>query len=119
MARLRLGELESAILDLLWSAQGPLTPGEVREALQADLAYTTVMTVLVRLWRKGLLQRERRGRAFAYRPIEDREEHIASRMRDLLESASDSATALNHFVKRLPTAERRRLRSLLGGGPDT
>jgi predicted transcriptional regulator len=119
MKSLGMGELEAAIMDLLWAAHGWLTPGKVREALapDRDLAYTTVMTVLVRLWRKGLLERERRGRAYAYRALHDREEHVASRMREVLESAADPAGALNHFVERLSAAQRRRLRDLLGGGP--
>ena len=63
-------------MDQLWDADGWMTPGELTEALkpQHNVAYTTVMTVLVRLWKKGLLERRRRGRAFEYRARESRTE---------------------------------------------
>lgn len=114
---LGMGELEGAVMDVLWEAGGWLTPREVRDALgpERDLAYTTVMTVLARLWRKGHLERERRGRAFSYRALREREEHVAARMREVLEAAADPTGALSHFVERLSDTERRRLRRLLEG----
>src|SRR5258708_20441407 len=61
-----MGELESAVMDVVWDRGGWLTPGEVHEVLAAErpLAYTTVMTILVRLWQKGRLRRQRDRRAY-------------------------------------------------------
>ncbi|MCI0344901.1 MAG: BlaI/MecI/CopY family transcriptional regulator [Chloroflexi bacterium] len=64
-----LGPLERRVMERLWRA-GPSTVGETREALNArsesPLAYTTVMTILVRLHEKGYLTRTREGRHFRY-----------------------------------------------------
>jgi predicted transcriptional regulator len=118
VARLPMGDLEAAVMDVLWDRGGWLTPGEVHEALttQRKLAYTTVMTILVRLWQKGRLERERDGRAFAYRPVQSREEHAAARMGELLTATRDRPLALNHFVDELSPADRAQLRRMLGSG---
>lgn len=66
-----LGELEQLIMAVLWRSRVPLLVRDVQEALKADdrdLAYTTVMTVMDRLAKKGALRRELDGRAWSYRP---------------------------------------------------
>lgn len=63
----RLGEREREVLEVLWS-EGSATVQQVTERLKTSLAYTTVMTTLDRLFKKGLLTREKRDRAFLYRP---------------------------------------------------
>jgi len=115
MARLAMGELEANVMDVLWDNGGWHTPGEVHHVLAADrtLAYTTVMTILVRLWQKGRLERQRDGRAFAYRPLQSREEHAAARMEEMLVAASDRPAALARFVEGLSPADRAQLRRLL------
>jgi predicted transcriptional regulator len=115
MARLAMGELEANVMDVLWDNGGWHTPGEVHDVLAADraLAYTTVMTILVRLWQKGRLERQRDGRAFAYRPLQSREEHAAARMEEMLVAASDRPAALARFVEGLSPADRAQLRRLL------
>lgn len=117
MARLGTGELEAAVLDTLWSRGGWLSPGEVHEVLSADrtLAYTTVMTILVRLWAKGRLERQRDGRSFVYRPLQSREEHVAAMMGEDLQRATDRPAALNYFVKTLSSNDRTQLRRVLSG----
>lgn len=114
----RFGELEAAVMQVAWDQDGWLTPGEVREALPqgAYLAYTTVMTVLVRLWKKGLLERQRDGKAFAYHPIESREQWTARRMEELLSAVGNPSEALTHFVNVLDRAERDQLRRILRAG---
>lgn len=71
-----LGPLEQRAMDHLWR-EGPSTVGEMLRALNASsprrLAYTTVMTILVRLHEKGLVSRSREGRHFRYAPDFDRE----------------------------------------------
>lgn len=112
-----MGELESRTMDVLWDSGGWMTPGEVHAVLQQerDLAYTTVMTILVRLWKKRRLERERDGRAFAYHPVQSREEYCAERMRELLGTAGNRAEALVHFVGSMEGTERDQLRRLLRG----
>lgn len=73
-----IGPLERRVLDWLW-ARG--SPASVRD-LQSEFpttAYTTLLTTLDRLYRKGLLQRAKTGRAFQYRPSCTRDE-LASRL---------------------------------------
>lgn len=115
MARLATGELEASVMNVLWCRGGWLTPGDVHDTLreQRDLAYTTVMTILVRLWHKGRLDRQRDGRAYAYRPLQTREEYAATRMEQMLLSAVDRPTALAHFVETLDAADRDQLRRML------
>lgn len=63
-----LGELEDAVMEVLWSTREPLAVKEVQTRLGRELAYTTVMTILDRLYRKGLVEREKVGMAFHYLP---------------------------------------------------
>lgn len=60
-----LGKLERQALDAVWRL-GRASVRDVRTALDHTAAYTTVMTVLDRLYKKGVLEREREGRAFVY-----------------------------------------------------
>ncbi len=84
-----MGALEAAVLDQVWAQPSGMTPRQVLEQLDDGLAYTTVMTILNRLWAKGVLERERRGRAFRYRPVFSESELVASRMTKALDVASD------------------------------
>ncbi len=90
-------------MDALWSA--PDQPSTVREvhatlAEERDLAYTTVMTVMDRLARKGLVVQEKQGRAYTYRPRASRAEMTAELMHGTLEDFSDAdrGQALVAFV---------------------
>lgn len=116
--RLGMRELESRILDALWRAEEPLAPAEVKERLEADhpLAYTTVNTVLVRLWEKGALDRSKRSRAYEYSPRESRAEYFAHRMNEILETSGDHHDALASFVETMDSGDRRALRRLLQRG---
>lgn len=112
--RRRMGELESDVMGQLWSAGRPLTPSEVRDALGGGLAYTTVMTILGRLWQKGLARRERRGRAYAYWPTFSEAELAAQRMRAALDRTEDREKTLARFVDDLSPKDERALRVILG-----
>lgn len=81
-----LGELESAILGVLWESQTKLSVRKVQEHLERDqaLAYTTVMTVLDRLFAKGLVARDKDGKAFAYWPTLTREAYLGGRAARML-----------------------------------
>ena len=98
----------------LWVSDSALSPAEVRSKLGDSLAYTTVMTVLTRLWRKNLVEREARGRGFVYRPLMSEAELAAERMHTDLRRSSDQEGALARFVQGLSTAEARTLRRLMG-----
>jgi predicted transcriptional regulator len=114
MAKRSMGELEGALMDILWDRGGWLTPGEVHASLDdSSLAYTTVMTILVRLWRKGRLERQRDGRAYAYHPVVTREQYAATRMEDVLAQARDRAAVLSRFLDGMDPADRAQLRRLL------
>ena len=63
---MQLGPLEERVLDLVWRAPSPLSVRSALDGLGGGLAYTTVMTTLDRLNKKGLLQRCREGRAYLY-----------------------------------------------------
>jgi predicted transcriptional regulator len=74
------------------------------------VAYTTAMTILVRLWKKGMVERRRAGRAFAYHPVLSRDEWAAERMHEFLDTAGDHTAALSHFVASLDTRQLGQLR---------
>jgi predicted transcriptional regulator len=111
-----LGDLERAVMNVLWAAEGPVTAKAVGDAL-ADraLAATTVLTVLSRLERKGLVQRRRDDRAHRYAPVATREEHVAELMREALGTAGDRGAALARFVDAASPAEVDVLRRALRG----
>jgi predicted transcriptional regulator len=71
-----LGPLELRVLETLWDFELPATVRELMAAFE-DIAYTTLMTTLDRLHRKGYLSRSRQGRAFAYWPAVERAELTA------------------------------------------
>ncbi len=113
MPRRAVGELENDVLTILWSAGIPLTPSEVLEQHGSNLAYTTVMTVLSRLWQKGHVTRTQRGRAFGYAPKLSEGEFGAAQLAEALSKVQDRPAALSRFVGTLSGAEARQLRAAL------
>ncbi len=107
-------ELEQTVMHVLWESPDALTPAEVGPRLDRKLAYTTVMTVMTRLWKKQLLEREQRGKAYAYSPVVSRDSAYAANMIDLLTAAGD-AGVLAQFADRLDPEAREVLRRLLEG----
>ncbi|MEV7043455.1 BlaI/MecI/CopY family transcriptional regulator [Amycolatopsis sp. NPDC051061] len=112
-ARRGPGELEAQVLAVLWSADGPLAPAEVRERLGADLAYTTVVTILSRLHEKGVADREKLGRSFRYRALDDEAGLAARRMTKVLDGEPDRDSVLARFVSNLSESDEHLLRELL------
>jgi predicted transcriptional regulator len=108
------GELEAEVLDLLLRADGALTAGDVAERLGGGLAYSTVVTILTRLYAKRLLTRTPRGRAYAYVPVTDDPGFAARRMRTVLDERTDRAAVLARFADGLTAADAQLLRRLLG-----
>ncbi len=107
------GELESAIMDVAWAGDRPYLVREVRERLAYNrpVAYTTVMTVMNILHGKGVLCREKHGRAWRYWPAESREDHDARLMTEVLHSGGDQYLTMLRFVERVSEEERESLRS--------
>ncbi|MFJ9949480.1 BlaI/MecI/CopY family transcriptional regulator [Kitasatospora sp. NPDC091207] len=97
------GDLEAEIMDRLWSWDRAATAREIVDDLRQrrPLAYTTVTTVADILHTKGWLRREKVGRAWVYRPTCTREAYTAQLMHQALETTSDRAGALLHFVDRM------------------
>jgi predicted transcriptional regulator len=114
-----LGDLEAAVMDRLWSRADPATVREVLGDLRRvrQLAYTTVMTVMDNLHRKGWLTRQLDGRAYRYRPASTREEYSARLMRQALDGSGDNARTLLRFVEQMSPAEARALLCALQGSP--
>ena len=112
------GQLESAIMEVIWSQERPLVVREVRERLQypRPVAYTTVMTVMTILHGKGVLRREKQGRAWRYWPAETREEHDARLMAEVMRSGGNHRVTLRRFLERVSDEE---LQSLLRAVDDT
>jgi predicted transcriptional regulator len=108
------GDLKQQVLTLLLGSDAAMTPAEVREAIDPDLAYTTVMTVLNRLAEQGLVARHRAGRAFAYSAVVDQAEVTARQMRRLLDSGTDRVAVLRRFLGVLDADDERALVDLLG-----
>jgi predicted transcriptional regulator len=103
-----LGDLENKVMAQLWAADEALTVRQVYDAVRRDrdLAYTTVMTVLDRLAKKGVIVQQRDGRAYRYAPVRSREEMTAELMLDALSTAPDATrdAALAHFLGRIDPA---------------
>ncbi|SNQ48440.1 putative transcriptional regulator [Frankia canadensis] len=116
----RLGDLERSVMDVLWSSDawsidGWLTAREVAARLdhERDLAYTTVLTVLERLERKGFVRRQRAARAHRYAAADSREAVVAEAMMEALGTADDRGSALVRFVGSVSAEEAEILRRAL------
>jgi len=121
------GDLEATVMDQLWSAGRPLLVRDVIDAMSPDRmpAYTTVMTVMDNLHRKGWLARTRDGRAWRYEPVLDRQAYTARLMREALAVSEDRAGVLARFVEEISPAEATALAAALqealaphGAAPD-
>jgi predicted transcriptional regulator len=109
------GELEAAIMQRLWARGVPTTVREILEDLQQHrtLAYTTVLTVMDNLYKKGWLTRQADGRAHRYTAVVDRDEYVAGLLRGALDDSGDRAEALRLFVGRMTLEEAVAVRKAL------
>ncbi|MFC9243048.1 BlaI/MecI/CopY family transcriptional regulator [Streptomyces sp. NPDC057136] len=112
------GELESQVLKVLRSADGPATAGWVQEHLDGDLAYTTVITILSRLYAKNAVTRTREGRSYIWTAAADDAGLAALRMRRILDGERDRNAVLARFVSALSQGDEERLRALLSRAAD-
>lgn len=115
----RLGELERTVMDVLWDHGRPAAVREVVNALaEREPAYTTVMTVLDRLAKKGFVTRDRDGRAWRYTAAETREAYVSQLMLDALSLTGDRDAALAYFAHAVSTPEATVLSQALADAVD-
>jgi predicted transcriptional regulator len=107
------GDLETEIMDRVWSADAPLLVREVHGTLKPQRAYNTVLTVVEILYRKGWLSREKDGRAYRYRATVSREDYTASLMGEALAASTDRAATLRRFAESMDPAEVNELRAAI------
>lgn len=114
-----LGDLEAEVLELVWESGGDrgVTARDIYEELRLrrSIAYTTVMTTMQRLHRKGLLECDRREHAYVYQPRMDREQFIERFVGRILDDllVSFSGAALSHLASRAEPEERERVAEIL------
>jgi predicted transcriptional regulator len=117
------GELEAVLMQRIWDHGGTLTVRDLFEELREErnIAYTTVMSTMDNLYRKGWLARERDGKAYRYKAVASREEYSARLMREAMAGAGDTEAVLSHFVAQMDGSESAALRAVLaklaGGRP--
>ncbi len=102
-----LGDLEAQVMRRVWARREPVTVRDVLGDLQRErpIAYTTVMTVMDNLRKKGWLRRQAEGRAYRYAPLVSGEEYSAGVMREALAASSDRPSVLMHFIEELSADE--------------
>ena len=99
-----VGPLEQRVLEMLWQQPGGMSVREAQQELPGGLAYTTVMTTLDRLYKKGLLARERRGRGYRYTARTSREAFAASLLRRWLDRLLGRGPAVRPLLSTLVDA---------------
>jgi predicted transcriptional regulator len=114
------GDLETVIMDRVWEHPDPVTVRDIHGELSAQraIAYTTVMSTMDNLHRKGWLDRAKDGKAYRYTPVASREEYSARLMREALTDGGDAELVLSHFLAQIDDEESVALRALvrrLGG----
>jgi predicted transcriptional regulator len=116
----RFGDLEAAVMDVVWAAGAPVRVREVSEQLNQDrpLAFNTVQTVMENLYRKGWLDRHKDGRAYRYVAERSRDDYAAGLLAEALSAAEDPAATLVRLVGDLEPDEAVRLRAALDAAAD-
>jgi predicted transcriptional regulator len=109
------GELEAVIMDRVWEHDTPVTVRDVFDELVREraIAYTTVMSTMDNLHRKGWLARDKEGKAYRYSAVASREEYSARLMREAMAEASDTEAVLSHFVAQMDGEQSQVLRAVL------
>ncbi|MHB1876761.1 MAG: BlaI/MecI/CopY family transcriptional regulator [Streptosporangiaceae bacterium] len=110
------GDLESVVMDRVWDRAGaPVTVRDLLDEISRDrpIAYTTVMTTMDNLYKKGWLSRVRDGKAYRYTATASRAEYSAGLMREALDTGGDTEAVLSHFVAQMDGAESHALREVL------
>lgn len=108
-----LGTLEQRLMDIVWDGE-TFTVRDVMARMERESAYTTVMTTMDRLFKKGLLAREKAGTAFVYRAVMSRDDYhravVEEAVSGMLESAAGPVLAA--FVETAAKLDENNLRRL-------
>jgi predicted transcriptional regulator len=109
------GELETVIMHMVWDRGRPVTVRELFDELAREraIAYTTVMSTMDNLHRKGWLARTKDGKAYRYTATASREEYSARLMQEALAVGGDAEAVLTHFVAQIGGAESEALRTVM------
>jgi predicted transcriptional regulator len=109
------GDLEAVIMHLVWDHGSPVTVRDLFEELRQEraIAYTTVMSTMDNLHRKGWLDRVKEGKAYRYAATASREEYSARLMREALAGGGDTEAVLNHFIAEMDGDESEVLRAVV------
>jgi predicted transcriptional regulator len=104
------GDLEAVIMQLVWDREGAVTVRELFDELRQErpIAYTTVMSTMDNLHRKGWLDRVKDGKAYRYTATASREEYSAR-----LAGGGDTEAVLSHFVAQMDGEESDALRTVV------
>jgi predicted transcriptional regulator len=102
-------------MDRMWSRHEPASVRDLLDDLRRDreIAYTTVMTVMDKLFKKGLLKRQPQGKAYLYEAVTSKEAYTAQQMRETLARSGNQAATLVHFLERLTAEEAAALETAL------
>ena len=112
-----LGALEAQIMDVIWSSRDPMCVDDVRAELAKrgkDSAYTTIMTTLSRLNKKGLLARDMQGKAYQYTSRVSRKELSSTVTKQVVDGllATFAEPAMAYFVEALSDTDPGKLDAL-------
>ncbi|MCC3316772.1 BlaI/MecI/CopY family transcriptional regulator [Nocardia africana] len=101
------GDLESVVMDRVWGRTDSVTVREIYDEMsgEREIAYTTVLSTMDNLRRKGWLDRAREGKAFHYWPTVTREEYCARLMREALGVGGRFEVVLTHFINGMSAEE--------------
>lgn len=106
-----LGPLENTVMEVVWS-RGESSVRDVADRLERPLAYTTVMTTLDRLYKKGLLDRKKSERAFVYSPRLSRLEWERQLADHLMPGLLSGDLLISHLVEAAGELDEARLKEL-------
>jgi len=112
------GDLEATVMDRVWAREDGVTVREVFDELAGtrQIAYTTVLSTMDNLHRKGWVRRDREGKAFRYWPTMTREERSANLMRAAFSAGGDREAVLAFFVGQMTAEESAQLKAALRHG---
>lgn len=112
-----LGELETEIMETIWEAENPLSVGDIVKILnrKRNIAYTTVMTIMGRLFRKGLLTRKPHRKAYLYSPIYTKDAFLTRVSQQIIKNlvSSFGKTAIAHFADEIENMKPSKKRDLM------